>query len=48
VALKEERAMKDNVWRSEDEYLHDEFFLLTIIGATYMEEAVTEFQHGRK
>jgi hypothetical protein len=37
-----------NVWRSEDEYLHDEFFLLRIMGATYMEEGGPSFHHGRK
>jgi hypothetical protein len=41
--LKEKRTIIDNVWRDQDEYLHKELFLFAIIGATYMEEAVTEF-----
>jgi hypothetical protein len=46
--LKEKRTMKDNVWRGEDEYLHYDLFLFTIIGATYMEEGVTEFSAWSK
>ena len=35
--------MKDNVWRSEHEYLHDDLFDLTIIGAAHMANGLTQF-----
>jgi hypothetical protein len=40
--------MKDNIWRDQDEYLYDDLLLFTIIGATYMEEGVTEFSEWSK
>ena len=40
--------MKDNIWRSEDEYLHDELLDFTIIGAAYLAEGVTEFSAWSK
>ena len=40
--------MKDNVWRDQDEYLHDQLFDFTIIGANYMDKGVTEFSAWSK
>ena len=40
--------MKDNVWKSEDEYLHDELLVFTIIGARYLAKGVTEFSAWSK
>jgi hypothetical protein len=41
--IERKRTMKDNVWRSEDEYLHDNLLDFTIIGAAHMNHGLTQF-----
>jgi hypothetical protein len=40
--------MEDNVWRDQDDYLHYDLLLFTIIGVTFMEEGVAEFSAWSK
>ena len=36
--------MGDDIWRSEDEYLHYDLLLYTFIGVTFMAEGICEFR----